>query len=215
MNIRKLKSSQLDAAIYGMLLGDGSCDRGEGNFTKNSNFILKVGHSKKQEEYLLWKKKIVDQIGTVSTKVWEYDKQNAVYFRTNARKYFTKLEKIFYTNRKKNVSLKILNKLNDLSLAIWFMDDGYISCNKSGSCYGELCTDQFNIDQVKMIQKWFIDKYKLNVGIRELKYKSGKYYGKVVYRIKFNSENCKKLKNIIYPFVNQISCMKYKLSKVK
>jgi hypothetical protein len=211
VNLKKLKSSEIDAAIYAMLLGDGSCDKGGGNFTAGSNFCYKMGHSVKQKEYLLWKKSIIDQIGSVKTRVYNYEKNNSIYLVTNARKYFTKLEKIFYLDRKKIVNKKILSKLNSLSLAIWFMDDGYISVNNSGSWYGELCTDQFSFEQVTLIQKWLNNKFNLPVGIRTLRYKNGK----VAYRIKFNKENCKKLKNIIEPFVKDIKCMHYKINKVK
>ena len=210
INIKKLKSSELDSAIYAMILGDGCIQKSN---SKNGNCNLKIGHSIKQTEYLLWKKSIIDQIGSVKTRYWNYEKQNAVYIETNARIYFTKLEKLFYDNRKKNINSKILNKLTTLSLAIWFMDDGYISYNKSGSPYGELCTDQLPLEQVKLIQQWFFKKFKMTVGIRELKYLTGKQKGTIAYRIKFNKENCSKLSNIIFPYVNQIECMKYKLYK--
>jgi len=210
-NTKKLKSSELDAALYGMLLGDGSCDTGGGNTTKGSNYIFKMGHSSKQREYLLWKQNILQQIGTVKTRVYEYKKTNSVYLVTNARRYFTKLEKIFYNNRKKTVNSKILKKINALGLAIWFMDDGYVSANKSGSYYGELCTDQFSKEQVELIADYLNKKFKFTVGIRTLKYKSGK----IAYRIKFNKENCKRLKKKIEVYVNQIPCMQYKLSKIK
>lgn len=214
-NTNKLSSSQLDSAIYAMILGDASCDRGGGNFTENSNFILKIGHSKNQKEYLLWKKEIIDQVGTVKTRIYDYDKTNSTYLITNARRYFTKLEKIFYKDRKKLINKKILKKLDSLALAIWFMDDGYVSCNKSGSFYGELCVDQFSLNEVELIKNWFIEKFRMEVGIRKLEYKSGKYKGKIAYRIKFNKENCKKLKQIVGPYVNEIPCMNYKLSKIK
>jgi hypothetical protein len=206
INVKKLKSSELDSAIYAMILGDGCVQVGKG-----INCTFKIGHSIKQKEYLLWKNEIVKQIGTVTTRLWGYEKQNAYYLETNARKYFTKLERIFYSNRTKVVSKKILDKLTDLSLAIWHMDDGYISYNTSGTPYGELCVDQFPLEKVELIQQWFQKKFKMNVGIRQLRYLSGKYAGKVAYRITFNKENCKKLSEIIKPYVNQVNCMKYKI----
>jgi len=215
MNIRKLKSSELDAAMYAIILGDGCIQKSGGNFTSGSNYVFQMGHCEKQREYLLWKRDIIDQVGSVKTSIRDYEKTNSVYLRTNARKYFTKLEKVFYIDRKKTINKKILTKMNVLSLAIWFMDDGYVSANKSGSVYGELCTDQFSLEQVTQIQSWFISKFSMNVGIRELRYKSGKNSGKVAYRIKFNKENCSKLKSLIGQYVNQIDCMKYKLSKIK
>jgi len=211
INIKKLKSSQLDSAIYAMLLGDGSCDRGGGNYTKSSNFIYKMGHSAEQTEYLLWKKAIIDQISHTKSRIYSYGKTNSVYLTTNALKYFTKLEKIFYKNRKKTINQKILNKLTDLSLAIWFLDDGYMSISSSGSCYGELCTDQFSYEEQVLIVNCLKNKFGIVCGIRKLQYKSGKHAGKIAYRIKFNKAACAKLSEIIKPYVNQIPCMKYKL----
>lgn len=209
LNVNKLKSSQLDSAIYGMILGDGCCDRGGGNFTKNSNYTLKINHSKKQAEYLLWKRNIIDQVSHTNTKFNTYS--NSVSLTTRALKYFTKLEKIFYTDRVKKITPKILSKINILSLAIWFMDDGYMSLNKSGSVYGELCTDCFSYDEHIELVKLFKTKFNMDVGIRRLEYKSGKNKGKVNYRIKFNKENCIKLTSLIRPYVEQVECMKYKL----
>lgn len=211
LNVRKLKSSQLDSAIYAMILGDGSCDRGGGNFTLHSNFIYKMGHCNRQKEYLLWKKQIIEQISHTKCRIYDYSKTNSTYLVTNALKYFTKLQKIFYANNKKQVTKKILDKLTDLSLAIWFLDDGYMSKNKSGSVYGELCTDQFSYEEQLLIQDWIKTKFNIEVGIRKLEYKSGKYTGKIVYRIKFNKNACQKLSKLIKPYVEQIECMKYKL----
>jgi len=195
-----------------MILGDG-CIQMASSGKGNSN--LKIGHSIKQEEYLKWKQEIVNQIGTVKTRFWYYQKQNACYIETNTRNYFTKLEKIFYINRKKTINKKILNKLTDLSLAIWFLDNGYMSYNKSGSVYGELCTDQFSLEKVQLIKDWFKIKFNMEVGIRTLRYLSGKQKDTIAYRIKFNKENCIKLTEIIKPYVNQVSCMHYKLYENK
>ena len=191
-----------------MILGDGCIQK-----PKAGNCNIKIGHSIKQEEYLLWKKAIIDQVSDTKTRFWYYEKLNACYVETGCRKYFTKLERVFYVDRNKLINSKILNKLTDLSLAIWFLDDGYMSYNKSGSVYGELCVDQFSLEQVQLIQKWFFDKFDMNVGIRTLRYLSGKQKGTIAYRIKLNKENCIKLTNIISPYVNQIECMKYKLYK--
>ena len=211
MNLNKLKSSELDAAMFGMILGDGSIDKGGGNFTSGSNYIFKMGHAEKQREYLLWKKQIIDQISHTNCIVYDYMPTKSVYLRTKALKYFTKLEKIFYVNRKKLINKKILSKLNELSLVIWFLDDGYMSLNNSGSVYGELCTDQFTLAQQQLIKNWFKTKFKIDVGIRDLKYKTGKYAGKISHRITFNKEACINISKIVKPYVKNLNSMQYKL----
>src|SRR3990167_1854459 len=106
--------------LLGSLLGDGGITKiTRGNYI---GYCYKEAHSRKQEEYLLWKNKILgfnysnkDKYG----KVWIY--------RTN--KIFEEYYHLFYRKNKKYkiIDSKILNNLNVIGLSIWFMDDGHYS----------------------------------------------------------------------------------------
>lgn len=209
LNINKLKSSELKSAIYAMILGDGSLYLAG---KRSINYRLNIGHSTRQEEYLFWKKKIVDQIGSVETKVYRYKvnkKYDSVRISTNSRKYFTKIANKIYHNKVKKLDKKILKKINDFGLAIWYMDDG--STQFRGShvrC--TLHTQNFTEDENKLIVEWFRKKYKIESKVQvEYKSKTNKIY----YRIEFNKKNSLILLNIIKPYIKNINCMKYKIEK--
>ena len=97
---KKLKSSEFDGMIYGMLLGDG-CIR-KPTKAGTCNFILH--HSIKQKDYLLYKKKLLENISHVKINYWEKENYNkkvkkvykSVYAQSNFLNYFKKLRNIFY-----------------------------------------------------------------------------------------------------------------------
>lgn len=207
MNLKKLKSSELKSAIYGMLLGDAGLSlAGKRSIT----YRMHYAHSLKQKDYALWKKNILDQIGSVNTKVYEYThpvkNHSSIRVTTNARKYFNKVSKFFYLDNKKFLSEKVLKKINPLALAIWYMDDG--SIQKRGTsrrCY--LHTQNFNYEENVIIKNWFIKTYNICPKVQAERKKNGKVY----YLLVFNSSECDRLLNIVRPYVNQVDCMKYKL----
>lgn len=105
--------------------------------------------------------------------------------------------------RRKTVTFDWLKHLTPLSLAIWYMDDGY---RHRGSMW--FCTDSFSYFEHKMFQNHFSSKWNL----------------KTLIRVKRAQQNCYNLRidvNSIDDFIGLIEpyipkCMKYKLpSKLK
>ena len=110
-----------------MVLGDCYLQK-----TGEKNARIRLKHSEKQKEYLLWKglqfpaffqgkpKKIV-RFNPVFKKTYTYFR-----WQSNASPEIGRYRQIFYQNGKKVIP-KGLPMLfdNSLSLAIWFMDDGY------------------------------------------------------------------------------------------
>ena len=89
-----------------------------------------------------------------------------------------------------------------MSLAIWWMDDGNLSILK-GNRYGKLATECFNYEEHLLMQKYFKDKWDINV---QIKLEKDKYYF-----LRFNSTELKKLISIIYKYVCEIPSMIYKI----
>ena len=115
------------AVVIGSILGDGYLQK-----TGKNNARLRFEHSIKQKEYLLWKYQILSNY--FQSKPQYLERKNAKFGKTyqyiRAQSYsgseFGKLLKLFYQNSKKVVPENIPNLLKDpLSLAVWFMDDGY------------------------------------------------------------------------------------------
>lgn len=207
MNLKKLKSSELTSAVYGMLLGDAGLSL---SGVRGTNYKFYYAHSDKQKEYALWKKDIIDQIGTVETKVYEYEHPikgyKSIRVTTNSRRYFTKIAKKFYKEKKKVVNLKILDKINTLGLAIWFSDDGSIQ-QRNSHFRAYLHTQSFSYEENKLIRKWFKNKFDIKTKIGTERKKNGSVY----YFQVFNKEAAISLLNIIKHTIQIIPNMNYKL----
>lgn len=110
--------------LLGSLLGDG------GLFLPKSNYYpyYVETHCTKQKDYLLWK---MNFFNPFQPRFYVYPNNNQVSFTTRAHPYFVKWYDLFYLGSKKKLRESIIeyisSELNILGLAIWYMDDGYIS----------------------------------------------------------------------------------------
>lgn len=175
--------------IYGTLLGDGHIS--DESF-RNGQSRLRNKHCPKQKEYLYWK---YDNLKNLCHSAPVLTKRNQYRFSTFGHPFFTELRKKYYPNSKKCINLDILNKIGDLGLSVWCMDDGH---NTGGHGF-KLCTCSFSFNQHKIIKKWFKDKCDINVSIQIL---SGYRF------ICFTKSELIKLVKIIEPYL--VNCMKYK-----
>lgn len=181
---------------------------GDSYFSKKKN-IVRFSHSNKQEEYLLWKYNQFskDDVRGIYTRHYKEGYINYSFeFVNKQNKYldlFNFIDKNLYTNSgRKKISMKYLNQIDSLGLAIWWMDDGSLSVHK-GNRYGKLCTHCFNYEENILIQQYFKQKWNIDVDIRVEKQK--------YYFIRLNVTALKKLIRIIYMHVTEIPSMIYKI----
>lgn len=213
---------QLNGAIIGTMLGDSSmrkylvtskrfeglCER------RRSRIQMDMSHSSKQVEYLLWKESILRAyikfgklINDKSSKDgrFEYNKKTSLVECTKDLVY---LYEDFYALGKKRVTLKLLHRLTNLGIALWFMDDGSLiphSFKEDGSIRAlklRLHTCNFTYDEHLIIQKYFEER-----GILFNIIKDKKYYSLSTGKM----ESIEKFVNIIRPFVCLVECMNYKI----
>lgn len=197
-----LNNIQFKDFMCGCLLGDGFLRKQYQNATYGEC------HSKKQKDYLLWKKNTIEHNLDTEFKYNEYPHNiyNSVTCRIDSKthKYFTKLYNLFYPNKKKILPMDYLDKYLDIiGLAIWFMDDGCTSWRKQ---YGtikmlEIATQSFTKEEVEYLQSLLVRKFNIYTTISE-------HRG---YRIRIYGENARNFINIIKPIVYNIPCMKYKV----
>ncbi len=139
-----------------------------------------------------------------------FDTKSAIFsFYTRNHRMIRKICEEFYKNDRKIVTKNILDKLSDLSLAIWFQDDGQSVVSKSGGdktkkYIGEakIYTCSFNQEENEVICNWFKEKYGLVCTIRNKTEKN-------LY-LHFNKENSDKLRDIIRPYI--VPSMFYKVN---
>ena len=185
--------------ILGGLLGDSSCSLKK---------IISFSQCKKQKNYLIWKSKFFNKENNIKDidNTWNDKKYSRCYFYYYIKKedeeFYSFIRRNLYSNNRKKISLKYLNELTPLSLAIWWMDDGNLSISK-GNRYGKLATEWFNYEEHLLMQKYFKDKWDINV---QIKLEKDKYYF-----LRFNSTELKKLISIIYKYVCEIPSMIYKI----
>ena len=104
----------------------------------------------------------------------------------------TNIYGLFYRNKKKIVTRKLLNMLTPTSMLFWYLDDGTMMKASGNSIV--LCTDSFSISENKAIKIWLWQKYRISVNIMPVK---GSFGDSVYYRIRFNKENTIKFLNLI------------------
>lgn len=196
--------------IYGGLMGDA------GRMTPAS---IKMKQSVKQEEYLRWKysqlKEHVTERGVKSES--SYHKvmgktYESVVFYTHSNTEIEQIVSQFYSPHKR-ITQEILDNLDELSLAVWYMDDGTTDWTKkipypnNRRPESELCTDSFSLDECHLICKWFDERWDIKCHPRRHK-RSGDD-PVIKHRIIFPVAESLKLFDLISPYV--IPSMLYKV----
>jgi len=202
------------SAIVGMVLGDGCLSKK----TKNSNVCLQMTHSVQQYEYLLWKKKIIEQVVKANVSLEHnsigIDGKSRDYYHlgTRVHPYFTQLRKRFYHKGIKVVDEYIVKRITPLALAIWYMDDGCLG--KAVPQYQTketfyICCCGFDYANQMLLKKSLKILYDLDFNINKQSLKSKK--GKRFYQLRLLNKHNEKFAKIIKPYVEQVPCMTYKL----
>ena len=123
----RFNASNILQIILGSLCGDGHV----GLARNGGNPTYTESHSLKQKEYLIWKNKFFDLV--VNSKI-DLNKNskckqiaNRITLRTSYCDFWNYYHKLFYPIGKGNkiITKEILNMLNPLGLAVWFVDDGH------------------------------------------------------------------------------------------
>ena len=124
------------SVIIGSLLGDGYVRIVRGR----RNAFLEVNHAYSMKEYVDQKYKILKDIVISPPKVRKGNGNRIAYrFFTRQHPEITELFNLFYKNGKKIIPDF---KLNPVSLAVWYMDDG----SKCGTSSYYLNTQQFSVE---------------------------------------------------------------------
>ena len=156
--------------LIGTILGDGHLE-------KNGQGVrLRVDHGMAQSDYLFWKHQEFKDFATNQPRIIKafHKKENKYYermhFSTYSNGLFAEWRDLFYRDRVKIVPRNIAKILvSPLSLAVWFMDDGY----KKNDCNAlRINTDLFSLEE----QKVLINCLQENFGVDSTIHKKGKTY---------------------------------------
>ena len=162
--------------IYGSLMGDAK--------RQHTKWLSSVefGQCEAQKDYLMWKYlELANLVSENSLSFYDqFDKRygslNKSYrFYTMANSGVEEILIQFYKTGKKVITQEILDNLTELSLAVWFMDDGTSNFfenrrNRTGwdiTPEVKLCTDSFSEEECNLIIEWLRGKWGINSHYRQ------------------------------------------------
>lgn len=200
MTVGMKLTKQQTSVLIGTILGDGFLQK-----TGEKNARLRLEHSQKQKDYVLWKGNIFGRLFQGKPNYLEriHPKSKETYkycrWQSSAGPAFGKWRKYFYPNGKKIIPNDIGDFLTEpITLAVWYMDDGYFNkIDRNSYIYlGRVTHIEAEISR-EAIQK--------NFGIEATVYdKKNKGFA-----LFFGAAETKKLHALISPFV--IPSLQYKL----
>ncbi len=184
-------TSAQHSVLIGSLLGDGTLRR-QGN---RLNALFEVNHAYKHQEYVDWKWQHFHDFVLTPPKTRKGKGVRVAYrFTTRSLPMFTSYYERFYVSGKKRIPRDI--KLDPLSLAVWFMDDGA----RSRTAF-YLNTQQFTLEEQKFLQELLFKSFGLESTLNR---------DKEYLRIRITTRSSINLKEIIEPYV--IPRLRYKLA---
>src|ERR1035437_7519296 len=177
------------AVVIGSMFGDGYIRKLKGR----KNAFLEINHFFKQKEYVDWKYSVLENL-TKSKPKMRLGKANRIAYRFYTRQLseLTEIMNKFYVGNKKIIP-EI--KLDPITLAVWYMDDGS-RCRQS-DVY--LNTQQFDVDDQNKLLRLL-----KSVGLDATLNKDKEYY-----RIRFLKSSISRLYKLIGGYI--VPSMKYKI----
>jgi hypothetical protein len=191
--------------LIAMLLGDG---------TISNNFVFKLSHCQEQKEFLQWKINLLNNFGIKNNGIKEYISttgynigKTVLYSQLNIIPFVKVLRRVFYKPKKNIAIRKMLNRLDAMGIAIWYMDDGCLNFRKTGNkIHGfyikiSTCIPKENLQII-------IDYFKEIWNINFYMFKEGKG----TYSLCCGTKEGIKFINIVKPYVYQVPTMCYKVN---
>lgn len=192
---------------------------GDGWVRKKRNAYLEFCHNLAQEEYAKWKMALIKR-HSVQNVIFGYKKHTPpqCYVRVHSHHKVNSAYRRTYENNKKVIKVEALKKMTELSLAIWYMDDG-TTVKKYKTRTGKLkenpyitqvrfCTHSFSLEENIVIQEWLKERFGLDFRIyRDNREKATLYYLSCV-----GKENVQKFIGIVKPYIELCPSMLYKIT---
>lgn len=182
----------LQQVLLGSLLGDGGV---YGRYENSKRLYYHEGHGESQIDYLKWKKDILKQQIKFYSDILNYSgyTNQSSGLRISGQCSYELSE---WKNFRKDINVfkKMLQNLDNLALAVWYMDDGHKRIFN---------THNFSYEQHLVLQKIMLDKFGIQTYIKKTK---KKYYTLI---LRTNEDVAKlycKIKQFMHP------TMEYKLN---
>lgn len=173
---------------------------------RNGKYVrLRIEHGLRQKEYLFWKYKALKPFVTRAPRhVSSYQRimkrtYRRLHFSTYSLEQFEPYWNAFYPNGKKCITELVCKWLRDpISLAVWFMDDGY----KRNDCNAfRMSTDAFSKAEQVRLQKTLTQHFRITSAL----HRKGKWWNLYI------PENAtKRFHQIVSPYI--LPSLRYKVA---
>jgi hypothetical protein len=180
---------------------------GDGYINKEGRIV--VEHSVKQEDFLNWKKELIEKEFNVKLHVYHNIKKNTKSIYLDRKSIFLPLREFGYVNNKKVISnfLSLVSVENsDFALAMLLFDDAAI--NRASI---KLCVCDSNEEDINKISQWLKDRYKITSYIR---YEKHNNYKKSYPFLIINEFETMVVWSHIKKYVNNIPSMRHKFRNI-
>lgn len=187
-------------AILSVILGDG-------HLTTSGAVYIK--HCLAQLDYLTWKVKFLRSVGVKCNdpKIIDNSGYDGCCTYVNTTKWGKLLRRVIHGQGYKNIyNRKLLNRLDEIHIAIWYMDDGGLSQKKHKGVVhaNELFLNTHTTkENNQVIIDYFYDRW----GV-----KFGQVKNKNHYRLRCGTIEARKFLNIVREYVSQVPSMSHKLN---
>lgn len=191
--------------FVGAMLGDAGISRT--NVGGNARF--RIGHSIDKSEYLMWKLKHlrelvqVTDIGIIKGGKYTKSPNDYVYFNSRRTPYVTEMYELLYKDGKKVITEELLSEIDEVSLAVLFMDDGSYDHNIDNLNYW-LHLNAHTEEEIHLFCEFLELRFGLSPKIQTVNKGAG-------FAVRFLRKDSERIDEIISPTVLQIQCMHYKL----
>lgn len=208
-----LTKREKNSIVHAVCIGDGylrKLDRGK-------NYQLSINHSIKQLDFLKWKRDLLEEclgkkINIRIGERWNYDKtaKRKVCTLSVSDAKFNKVYPRLYKDKKKILTKKLLNRIDERALAIWFGDDGCArkrNDRKKGIFITlEVC--EFDSDSLDKLQNLL--KIKWNIDSKIYQSTTGNWGNKRYPRLHIHRiDSSVKFLSLVSPFLKKV--LEYKL----
>lgn len=176
--------------ILGLLLGDGSLRISKGY--KKAH--LEFRHSIIQQDYFFWKVKQLREISSKNCfqiqKADGWSKNEKLHYRSLRLPILTRLYRLTHRNGRLRIKKRWLKLLTQLSLMVWWLDDGSLIKN---SRQGVLCSEGFDYQDLLILSEFLKEKWGIKTSIG----RRGKYYQLRIY----STNELKNFLRLIMPYL--------------
>ena len=185
-------------ALYGMIIGDGHIyndKRSDGNL----RFVATNGED--QIDYLKYKMSLFDNDGKIiDAGSSPYSGKRIYHWFISADGNITnKMRDEIYIDGKKTVTRKVVNRLNDVGLALWYMDDGCLTYRnkEKQNPFIRLNTQALSKEENDLLCEFLSSKYRIKCHVCEDNTNDGRTY----YYIRISASSTEDFLEIVTPYM--------------